>query len=61
MGRGHYRAFDEKAVVDAIHAAIDHGVTLFDTAAVYGWGEGEKLLGKALERKRDKTPSLVPE
>ena len=60
MGRGHYGAFDEKEVVDTIHSAIDHGVTLFDTAAVHGWGEGEKLLGKALEGKRDKTPGLVP-
>ena len=27
-------------------------MTLFDTAAVYGWGEGEKLLGRAIEGKR---------
>ena len=54
MGRGHYGAFDEDEVVRAIHAAIDSGITLFDTAAVYGWGEGERLLGKALEGKRDR-------
>ena len=54
MGRGHYGSFDEGEVVRAIHAAIDAGVTLFDTAAVYGWGEGEKLLGQALKGKRDK-------
>jgi aryl-alcohol dehydrogenase-like predicted oxidoreductase len=53
MGRGHYGSFDEGEVVRAIHAAIDAGVTLFDTAAVYGWGEGEKLLGEALKGKRD--------
>jgi aryl-alcohol dehydrogenase-like predicted oxidoreductase len=53
MGRGHYGSFDEDEVVRSIHAAIDAGVTLFDTAAVYGWGEGEKLLGKALKGKRD--------
>ena len=53
MGRGHYGAFDEDEVVNAVHAAIDQGVTLFDTAAVYGWGEGEKLLGRALAGKRD--------
>jgi aryl-alcohol dehydrogenase-like predicted oxidoreductase len=53
MGKGHYGSFDEDEVVRAIHAAIDHGITLFDTAAVYGWGEGEKLLGKALKGKRD--------
>lgn len=54
MGRGHYGSFDEDEMIHAVHAAIDSGVTLFDTAAVYGWGEGEKLLGKALKSKRDK-------
>ena len=52
MGKGHYSSFDEDEVVRAIHAAIDSGITLFDTAAVYGWCEGEKLLGKALKGKR---------
>ena len=53
MGRGHYGSFDEQEVIRAIHASIDMGVTLFDTAAVYGWGEGEKLLGRAIEGKRE--------
>ena len=53
MGRGHYGSFDDNEVVRAVHASIDRGVTLFDTAAVYGWGEGEKLLGRALEGKRE--------
>ena len=53
MGRGHYGSFDEDEVVRSIHAAIDAGVTLFDTAAVYGWGEGETLLGRALTGKGD--------
>ena len=53
MGRGHYGSFDDNEVVRAIHASIDLGVTLFDTAAVYGWGEGEILLGQALEGKRE--------
>ena len=54
MGRGGYGSFDEGEVVRAVHAAIDAGVTLFDTAPIYGWGEGEKLLGKALQGKRDR-------
>ncbi len=53
MGRGHYGSFDDNEVVRAVHASIDMGVTLFDTAAVYGWGEGEKLLGRAIEGKRE--------
>jgi aryl-alcohol dehydrogenase-like predicted oxidoreductase len=40
-----------KAVVDA---AIDAGITLFDTADVYGGqGKSEELLGKALGARRD--------
>ena len=54
MGRGHYGSFDDNEVVRAVHASIDLGVTLFDTAAVYGFGEGEKLLGRAIEGRRDK-------
>lgn len=54
MGRGTYGAFDDQEMVDAVDAAIGHGITLFDTAGVYGWGEGEKLMGKALKGKRDK-------
>ena len=53
MGRGHYGSFDDNEVIRAVHASIDLGVTLFDTAAVYGWGEGEKLLGRAMEGKRE--------
>ena len=52
MGRGHYGSFDELQVINSIQRSIDLGVTLFDTAAVYGWGEGEKLLGRAIEGKR---------
>ncbi len=53
MGRGQYGPFDDDEVVRAVHRAIDLGVTLFDTAAGYGLGEGERLLGKALLGKRD--------
>lgn len=38
-----------------IHAAIDHGITLFDTANQYGAGEAERVLGQALrDYPRDK-------
>lgn len=36
-----------------VGAALDAGVTLFDTADVYGDGESERLLGKALAGRRD--------
>ncbi|RFA08183.1 aldo/keto reductase [Subtercola boreus] len=37
----------------AITAAFDSGVTLFDTAELYGWGENEKALGQAVAPFRD--------
>ena len=39
------------AVVDA---ALDEGINFFDTADVYGGGQSEEYLGKALKSRRDK-------
>jgi aryl-alcohol dehydrogenase-like predicted oxidoreductase len=35
--------------IRCIHVAIDHGITLFDTANQYGAGEAERVLGQALK------------
>ena len=43
----------EKDAIALIHRAIDLGVTLFDTAEVYGPFTNETLVGKALAGKRD--------
>ncbi|GAA4440099.1 aldo/keto reductase [Bremerella cremea] len=45
---------EESVGINLIHAAIDLGVTLFDTAEVYGAYTNEVLVGKALASKRDK-------
>jgi aryl-alcohol dehydrogenase-like predicted oxidoreductase len=39
---------DEAASIKTIHAAMDQGVTLIDTAPVYGFGRSEEIVGKAL-------------
>jgi aryl-alcohol dehydrogenase-like predicted oxidoreductase len=39
---------DERRSIETIHAAIDRGVTLIDTAPVYGFGTSEAIVGKAL-------------
>ena len=44
---------DEKESVKAIHAALDSGVTLIDTAPSYGWGRGEEVVGRAIKGRRD--------
>jgi aryl-alcohol dehydrogenase-like predicted oxidoreductase len=36
----------------AIHRALDLGVTFFDTAAIYGQGHNETLVGRALGARR---------
>lgn len=45
---------DKAQAVDAIRAAIDAGITLIDTAPVYGFGLSEELVGEAVAGRRDK-------
>jgi aryl-alcohol dehydrogenase-like predicted oxidoreductase len=49
-----YGPRDDAESMATIHEAIDLGITLFDTAEVYGPYENEKLLGRALEGRRDR-------
>lgn len=53
MGRGQYGEFDDDEAIKAVRTAYDNGITLFDTAAIYGWGYGEQLMGKALKGIRE--------
>ncbi|WP_375426278.1 aldo/keto reductase [uncultured Friedmanniella sp.] len=64
-----YGATDDTESIAAIRRAHELGVTHFDTAEMYGWGEGERLLGTALAPIRDQvtiatkfgfTPSYAP-
>jgi aryl-alcohol dehydrogenase-like predicted oxidoreductase len=43
---------DEEATRRVVDAAIDEGITLFDTADTYGQGDSEVLLGRALGTRR---------
>ena len=44
---------DETEMISLLHAAIERGVTFFDTAEVYGPFTNEELVGKALAPFRD--------
>lgn len=44
---------EEREAVDAIHAALDAGITLIDTAPIYGYGRSEEIVGKALRGRRE--------
>ncbi|HXP97460.1 MAG TPA: aldo/keto reductase [Telmatospirillum sp.] len=48
-----YAGGTEEQSIATIHRAIDLGVTLLDTADMYGYGHNERLLGRALKGRRD--------
>ncbi|MBC7234299.1 MAG: aldo/keto reductase [Chloroflexi bacterium] len=52
MSTTQYGEIDVAEASRAVHEAIDHGITLFDTAEVYGPYHSEELLGKALGKRR---------
>jgi aryl-alcohol dehydrogenase-like predicted oxidoreductase len=45
---GDWGSVDRAAAIAAMRAALDLGITLFDTARAYGFGAAEELLGEAL-------------
>src|SRR5213080_1082410 len=45
---------DKGEMIALLHAAVDRGVTFFDTAQVYGPLTNEELVGEALEPVRDR-------
>ena len=53
MGMSHaYGAGDEAESIATIHHALDRGVTLLDTAEVYGPHTNEELVGRAIQGRR---------
>ena len=48
MGGWMWGGSDEKDAIRTIHAALDSGINLIDTAPVYGFGRSEEIVGKAL-------------
>ena len=51
---GFYGPVDQKQCVQAIHTAIENGITLLDTADNYGFGANETLVGAAIAPYRNK-------
>ena len=48
------RRCDYEQTLAVIDAAVEAGVTLFDTADIYGQGTSEEFIGRALEGRRDR-------
>ncbi|OPG99133.1 aldo/keto reductase [Chryseobacterium mucoviscidosis] len=56
MGLNYHRgpAKDRREMISVVHSAIDAGITMFDTAEVYGPYTNEELVGEALAGQRSK-------
>lgn len=52
LGEHGWGKVDRQEMVQAIHAALDIGINLFDVSDVYGLGRAEETLGEALVGKR---------
>ena len=50
---GVYGTSDDAAGIALIRRAIDLGVDHFDSSDMYGWGQNEEVLGRALQGRRD--------
>jgi len=50
---GVYGTSDDEAGVRLIHRAIELGIDHFDSSDMYGWGQNEELLGRALKGRRE--------
>lgn len=48
-----YGKGDEAECIAVVHRALDLGVNFFDSSDMYGWGQNEELLGRALRGRRD--------
>lgn len=54
MGGYDYGDVDDSESVSSVHCALDNGINFFDTAAIYGLGHAESVLGRALSGRREK-------
>lgn len=52
MGGYGWGKVKEDELIGAVNAALEEGITMFDTADTYGIGKSEEILGKALGDKR---------
>jgi aryl-alcohol dehydrogenase-like predicted oxidoreductase len=50
---------DEQDAINTIHAALDRGINLIDTAPVYGFGHAEEIVGKALALNGRRDRALI--
>jgi aryl-alcohol dehydrogenase-like predicted oxidoreductase len=59
MGGWMWGGSDEAESIRTIHEALDRGITLIDTAPVYGFGRSEEIVGRALEADRRRNRVVI--
>ena len=52
VGWGWGTQLDHEEAIRIVHRALELGINFFDTAAVYGNGRSEEILGEALRERR---------
>src|SRR5947209_8561736 len=50
---------DEAESIATIHAAIEHGINIIDTAPVYGFGRAEEIVGKAIAEAKLRSRMVI--
>jgi aryl-alcohol dehydrogenase-like predicted oxidoreductase len=55
MGGWMWGGTDQREAIATIHAALNQGINLIDTAPVYGFGASEEIVGAALDGVRSQT------
>ena len=50
---GVYGKGDDAESISVVHKALDLGVNFVDSSDMYGWGQNEELLGRAIKGRRD--------
>ncbi len=59
MGGWFWGGSDDSQSIEAIHAAVDAGMTSIDTAPVYGFGHSEEVLGRGIRGIRDRVQVMT--
>jgi len=52
IGKWHWSEVNDKQSKEALLCAFNSGITMFDTAPMYGFGHSEKLLGETFQKNR---------
>src|SRR5215831_17838409 len=59
MGGFQWGGTDDNESVRTIHAALDLGVTLIDTAPAYGFGHSEEVVGRAIAERGSRDQVVI--